>query len=71
MILMKLNPTRATVFLRDEASSKKEIILIRIFEPFITSFQLLGKKDLILVSINLQSCVQLSIQSLPKGPLIL
>ena len=68
---MKLNPTRATVFLRDETKKKKEIILIRIFEPFITRFQLLGKKDLILVSINLQPCVQLSIQSLPKGPLVL
>ena len=38
---------------------------------FITSFLLLEKKDLMLVLINLQSCVQLSIHSLRKGPLIL
>ena len=47
------------------------IILIRIFESFITSFLLLGKKDLMLVLINLQSCVQLSIHSPRKGLLIL
>ena len=49
---------------------KKKKILIRIFESFITSFLFLRKKDLMLVLINLQSCVQMCIHFLRKDPLV-
>ena len=54
-------------FWETKRRQNKEIILIRIFKSFITSFLLLGKKGLMLLLINLQSCVQLSIHSLRKG----
>ena len=69
---LKLQPTGPTKFLRDKSIfQKKKKILIGIFEFFIISFLLLDKEDLMLVLINIQSCVQLSIHSLRKGLLIL
>ena len=68
-MILKLQPTSfkgPTIFLRDKAWSEEETILIQIFESLITSFLLLGKKSLRLLLINLQSCVQLSTQSLRK-----
>ena len=65
------NPLGPLYFWETKHCQKKNNILIRIFEFFIISFLLLEKKDLMLVSINIQSCVQLSIQSLRRGPLIL
>ena len=52
---------------RQSIVKKKNNILIRMFEFFIISFLLLEKKDLMLLLINIQSCVQLSIHSLHKS----